>query len=620
MEKEILIKFSNYLSTKDIVPNTLRSIGYGVLKFLYYIANSIFTIFKEILGVNTFYKSTEINKLYTEFKPLLVALFSLSIAYLGFLLITNKKQDRSNIMMNIILSIMLIVMLPSIMIKLGDITTESISALNSMEKSNNDESPVDIAYKDLFVDVQKLNDENFKKLPGKNEHNLSVPELNNLSINSVVENPSEPLKFKLNGSKLEEMKENGWLTIFENGYYRWHINFANGYVYMLTMIAVYGLSAIKLARIIFELAVNKIVGLLVVSTDLHSGQKTKAVFKEILKSYLTVIAMYLMLILYAYFTLFLNGLKLSPLANMALLIGSGFAVIDGAKIFERVIGIDSGLEDSHKSLMSLYYGGRIVKEGAQAAGNLAGNVIFGSEKARIERSEGNEAKNKGLYGLAKGEYKDGTNDNLTNEDNMEDITDSSTNIDDNLDTNLETSNADLTNNSDEVDSDLNNTNVSDNLESSINDIDTPNITDNLNTDISNMDMDNSNVTDNLNTGLNDNPSITDNLEMATQDNLSLDSRNKDNLNVAQEKVGEYFNSLSDNKNYDFKNSEVDKNILKNTYSYKGNSDIKGKEISIDLNTGVGREYNMTQKNKKSKLDKELINEFNMNEKGVGRDA
>lgn len=604
--KEVLKKFADYLNKKSLFDDGLRKIGYELLKGARSLADGMQNIFKDVLGINKFYNSPSVTKLFNSLKPLVIILFTLSIVYLGFLLITNKKEDRSNIIMNIILSITLIIMLPYIMNQLSTVVTQSISAIDNIEEE--DIQPVDKVYKGLFVDVQKLNDDGLESKPTTEtaiHEGVTVDDLKRLEVNAIVENPIDPLTYYLNGDYVLEMPKNGFLTILEDGYYRWDISFFKGYVYFFTMIIVYGLSSLKLARILFELGVNKIFGLLVVGADLHSGQRTKAVFKEIFSSYLTIIAMYLMLIMYSYFTAFLNLQdELGFIATSILLIGSGFAVIDGAKIFEKILGIDSGLENAQRTMMSTYYGGRMLVGGIKSAGSTMSGAMesinnrFGGSKNTIDFNEG---------GFVSGEGTNTVDDNLnvsaggdSSQDGTSDseINDVEINSHENQDVNL---------NKNDRQGDNADTNL-------INESNTPDETGGLGETNTSTSNDNLNPNDLISEMTNGYQAQRDYGDSSDIGNLGMGSLSQ---SEASESANKYMDNLNGGLDYKLNNSTIDENnILTNNYQHKDISG-EGKEISIDLATGVGKEYNTIQSNKYSPVKKELVNEFNISDREEG---
>ena len=168
-----------------------------------------------------------------------------------------------------------------------------------------------------------------------------------------IEHDSNYRQLQMQAEIAANKAEKANYTLIGNpGYYSWHFLFCQGVGYLLIIAYVYILVGIKQAGVIFNLAVLKIISPLILASDLHSGERVKAVIKEVLNSYIMIIGMHFLVTLYSFYMIWISNLEISFYIKLMLLVGGAVAVV-GAGIYERILGV-SGVGSRFSPLQTMY--------------------------------------------------------------------------------------------------------------------------------------------------------------------------------------------------------------------------------------------------------------------------
>lgn len=369
---KLLIKFSDYLNFNGVIEDVIQYFKYIILRGLYHLADIGYKAYKSIFELNTYFDSQKVNFIYKTVLPITVGILFLSFVYIGYRMLLQKKDDRVGFVSNIILAGCLILIFPTSLITMNSLAKLSFDMINSFstngmtkqeihklnEKIRTEDgkeyatevSPVDNIYKTLFIDMQRVNNEKFEKeIDLENPNGLTVSELNRINPTRIISNKNDILNYKLNGNKAEEV---GWTLLGNPGYYSWTFLFWQGTAYLLLIAYVYILSGIKQAGAIFNLAALKILSPLFFASDIVTGERIKAVIKEVLNSYTMIIGMHFLITLYSFFMIWVANLKIPFYVKLIFLVGGAIATV-GAGIYERVLGV-SGAGSRFSPLQTMY--------------------------------------------------------------------------------------------------------------------------------------------------------------------------------------------------------------------------------------------------------------------------
>ncbi|NYS75992.1 pLS20_p028 family conjugation system transmembrane protein [Bacillus sp. BH32] len=413
---KVLESFSDYLQVGDIVNYVLRWLGWFLIVGLSLVVDALEGVTDAILGIKGFFNSPEIQNFVDMLYPLFVVLLAISFLYIGYMFIMNKQMNRSQIIINIFITLSVLCLLSTGMTKVDKFTDDAIAVVKSEQKG----SLSDEIIKKNITDVAVIDQNGWKKKEDMNPKN-NIPEKNIRQID-ITEKIDEDFEFTKdkdlsdNGKKilknkrvmdalgvasLAELKD-GWFDFFPEKYYRWHWNFWNIFFTLLITGLTLLLVSIKLARLFYELAFNYLLANILAPADVANGQKLKAVLSNILNIFIATIMIFLSLKLYLMGTAFLHD-KLNGVPYLIALAAFSMAVLDGPAVVERLFGIDIGL----KSSWGMLVGGFALGKGIGSLANSKpmkslGNMIGKGAKGAAEGTGVAAAKTASAAAMATG--------------------------------------------------------------------------------------------------------------------------------------------------------------------------------------------------------------------------
>ncbi|MGE6599303.1 pLS20_p028 family conjugation system transmembrane protein [Bacillus proteolyticus] len=393
---KVLEEFSDYLQVGDIVNYVFRWIGWFIIQGLSLIVDALEGVTDAILGIKGFFNSPGVQEFVDMLYPLFVVLLAISFLYIGYMFIMNKQMNRSQIIINIFVTLSVLCLLSTGMTKVDKFTDDAIAVVKSEQKG----SLSDEIIKKNITDIAVLDQNGWKKKEDLNPKN-NIPEKNIRQIDitekidkdfefakdkALSEGGQDILKNKivmdgLGVASLTELKD-GWFDFFPEKYYRWHWNFWNIFFTLLITGVTFLLVSIKLARLFYELTFNYLLANILAPADVANGQKLKAVLSNILNIFVATIMIFLSLKLYIMGTEFLHD-KLSGVPYLIALAAFSMAVLDGPAVVERLFGIDIGLKSSWGMLAGGFalgkgIGGLANSKPMKGLGNMIGKGAKGA--------------------------------------------------------------------------------------------------------------------------------------------------------------------------------------------------------------------------------------------------
>ncbi|QDZ88330.1 pLS20_p028 family conjugation system transmembrane protein [Priestia megaterium] len=407
-DEEILEKlheFSEYLDVGNILTYLLRKLGWGCIQVLSFLVDGLEGITDSVLGVKSFFNSPDIQDFITKIQPFLYVLLAFSFLYIGYMLIIQKKVNREQIMINIFISMAVLLLLNTSMLKADKFTDQAIEAVDLNEKGTVSEKIIKSNLTDVAqFDLTKWKSPELKqpnKVPQKNIMMIDITEKidDKFKVNKKDTLSDEGQKILTNKAALtpdgkEGLVEldNGWFDFFPELYYRWSWNFWTIAISLFVIGMTLLFTSIKLAKLCYELGFNAILAQLVAPADVADGQKLKAVLKNILNTFLVTIMIFISMKVYLMGTVFISD-KLEGIPYLIALIAFSIAVVDGPIMCERLFGIDAGLKSGWGALA----GGFAMAKGLESGINMMGRTAKGG--ANLAKGIGSVGKGLGSGAL-----------------------------------------------------------------------------------------------------------------------------------------------------------------------------------------------------------------------------
>ncbi|PGQ36952.1 hypothetical protein COA05_14855, partial [Bacillus thuringiensis] len=378
-KEEILTQYQDILDINGIASNIFRWLGQKLLFILLYINEVVEKVVMQVITGNDFFQYSGINDLRNGMSMVIWALLTVTIIAVGYQLMFNKIEKRTNVILNGLLSILFLVGGPILMDNLNKIASAGVKDLHaapgslgvSIVKSN-------LADLNFYAKAKfELPKPNEKRFNGVSEENIKYIDFNetvNMKLASGAGEDALNSRLVLSyDNKLEADKlDNGWFDVFKEAYYRWSINWGSVLISLIVTAFALLISIVKVGRIIYELAFHNIFGALVAATDISSGQRLKKIINEIFSCYAVIFCMALLLKIYSLYIGWLatKDFGFMGWGNALLLLAGSWAVIDGPNIVERILGIDAGLQSGWKTMMAGAMAAKAGIDVAKATGNM----------------------------------------------------------------------------------------------------------------------------------------------------------------------------------------------------------------------------------------------------------
>ncbi|MEG1482895.1 MAG: hypothetical protein RSA57_03760 [Cetobacterium sp.] len=409
MELIIGLSKSGILEISDMCNVVLRSLGWFLIKGLAIFVNGLENTVTKIYTINGFFASEQVTELINKYKPLIWMILAISIGILGIKIVFNKKQNREHIPSNLIFSVCVIVLLPIFMTKLSTMTTIAVSDLSGYSSTANE------IIKNSLYDLYYLDDTSYDMDGLKN--NIPDSTILHIDINESLDTKNISATNKDSFKKKIDVGDDGNITLvdlnkgwfsWDEEYYRYNIDFIIVIITLGTTAITLGCIGLKVARLIFELAFNKLFATLFAFADIDDGKKIREIVKHIGCIFAVLFSMSVILKLYIIFNAWLSSgstSSIDQITKIVTLIGVSIAVIDGPNIVERVLGIDAGLKSGLGTMMGAYGATKGVASTVRSASKLAGAAGSAMGKAGIAGA--------GLAGITSGAV-NGKSDNNSN--------------------------------------------------------------------------------------------------------------------------------------------------------------------------------------------------------------
>lgn len=387
----VLKKNRDIFHTSTIPGGIFRYIGWSVMKGLVWVAEQCAKLFDESFKFIDFTRYEPVEKFLTSWKPVVFALISLSILFLGLIMIFWQEK-KPKLMMNICLAVLIITSsgylidqlngfvtddIRSAIMNDGDTTTGSSGLIYDMVGA----SVYDLIYIDDKLDggLMKMTKNNRKLYDDFTKEDLELMSINEVLKPDDVKAESKDLVsnriyYKKGNLELKEIYNGvAWTDLLNEYYYRYDVEWFTVIVGLVSLIIVYVCLAYKVVRILYEVVVQRLLAALY-SANLSSGQKTLKILDSIKDSYITLILVMVCLKIYLLAFKMVGETQFAAFSKVMLLFFLALAVADGPNIIQKLTGVDAGLSSGMGKIIAGVQATRMMStmtsHGARSLKNL----------------------------------------------------------------------------------------------------------------------------------------------------------------------------------------------------------------------------------------------------------
>lgn len=437
--KEILERLSDYFSMSNPMMDVFRLIGFGLIKLLYWIISFLEKAVEQAYTLGGLIENSKVDTLFNNVMPLAWALLTVAILVYGYQMLTGNQLFKKEFITNLLLAIGIFAILPWLLIQLNSMTN------SVFEYAQNQSSEEDQSTNQLATQLLKTNINDVIWI-AKNDYQVSEDGINNnitednlklLSINEKmntskkdIDDKNEKERFKQMGLTSEDVKifdkyiavdwEGkrslkdiprmditlvGNIELLSQFYYRYTFNpwslLAQFIAISLALVA----TAFKVVRLFMEITFSKILAPFIATTDLSTGQRMKALIKDILINYSALALIPFVMQIYIIGVGWLTAQDFNWVVTCIIIFGMSYFLIDGPEVAKRILGIDLGVQDGWRVMMGAMAAGTAGAKGVGLATKGASGVA--EKMANSERLQG---LTKGVGNLAGATMKDTMND------------------------------------------------------------------------------------------------------------------------------------------------------------------------------------------------------------------
>ena len=158
-------------------------------------------------------------------------------------------------------------------------------------------------------------------------------------------------------------------------------------------------SAIKVARILWELAIYRVLAMFFSLADLHNGEKLKEIIKAFAGAFIVIIVNTMLLKFFMVFSAWLSSQSIDGFSKSVMLVSVAIAVIDGPNLCKKLIGVDAGIRSAAATVGAVYAAGKIAHSAGKGAVKIGKGVgEFGLDVASKDAAIGGFAAGAGVEG------------------------------------------------------------------------------------------------------------------------------------------------------------------------------------------------------------------------------
>lgn len=437
--QEILERLSDYFSMSNPINDMLRWIGFGLIKLLFWIISFLEKAVEQTYTLGGLIESSKIDTLFSNVMPIAWALLTIAILIYGYQILTGNQLFKKEIITNLLLAIGIFAILPWLLIQLNSMTNDVFQYAQN-QSSDENQSTNQLAtqlLKTNINDILWIAKNNYQVSEDGINNNISEENLKFLSINEKINTSEKEVDGK---GKKERMKELGlddndvtvfdkyiavdWqfnkslqdvprmdikfignFELFSQFYYRYTFNLwaltAQFIAISLALVA----TSFKVVRLFMEITFSKIIAPFIATTDLSTGQRMKALIKDILINYSALALIPFVMQIYIIGVGWLTVQDFNWVVTSIIIFAMSYFLIDGPEIAKRILGIDLGLQDGWRVMMGAMAMGTAGAKGVGLATQGASNVAD-----KISNNERLQGIKKGTSNLVSATMKDTMND------------------------------------------------------------------------------------------------------------------------------------------------------------------------------------------------------------------
>lgn len=391
----ILVPMSDYLQTNNVFKDMIKEAMWFLVKFLKNIVDAIQTAINSTYDALTLSAKDVMGTHMSAVGVIAIAVLGVALCILGYKFMYKRESKKSSAFTGILLVLVISIGLPLIFDAGLSIFNSSTNGGNKIEAKFTDkiicENIVDLAasideqdfgvqneeFKPKHISDEKIENIKYIDITEVLNRKKSKEEFTGSNAKENLKTLDKELHFKNDGT-VDAVDFDGNKFINKNGYYRYQANwfaiFSSFVIVTVTLV----LMGIKIAKILFQLVLDRIVGTILIFSDLEEGKRAKELLNHVITTFtmllVSVMSMNIYISLISTFANKIQGGGLTKTIAYALvLLGTSLALLEGSQVIEKLMGtrVDSGLGKTSAGLMGMAMMASKATQGAKSVGKTA---------------------------------------------------------------------------------------------------------------------------------------------------------------------------------------------------------------------------------------------------------
>ena len=422
---EILEEYEEFFMQMSLIWLVLYPLMWSLLIDGFYdIAVRMEGVLDAVLSFGGVMQSDGMQALYEYLTPLAFIFLTVAIIGIAFQLIVGKTVQKTNVVLNTVLAVAVILLLPWMVLQLSQLSDDfievsqgagidedvEVSALSTQIIQTNTRDVVYLARNDFNIEGNihnTITDSNIRNIDFTEIVHPEPDDDNNArdygeSVSGEPINSFEVFQSKLVDNEDGEittealepfsLKIIGEIPFLNEYYYRYTGNFINMFAQLGILIAVMLFTSLKVIRLFFEIAFANIIAPFVATTDLTTGQRTKQLLKDLVINFSVVGLVMLVFKLFMLMMNYLGTLDLNPIVFTIIMFALGLATIDGPDQAKKLLGVDIGVKDGYRQLMAGLALGSVATKATSGMRNHISNEKGKMMQQQQEKKEAKDSK------------------------------------------------------------------------------------------------------------------------------------------------------------------------------------------------------------------------------------
>lgn len=361
----------DWLSHATFWRNIGQMILFGILRGLYSVAVWAEGLIDQVLLARTFLENEAITSIFDGMLIFSVSLTALVMIIIATRRMFNKRVNIKGALVRGCLVVALIGVFPSVLVRGLHTSVEWFEGTRVLGHDENISIGLAIVRENV-ADMHHLERYGFDLLTEttSSKNNLTDESIRFVDFSEVI-TPSDitggllgssrnelyPLRYirvvNREGEVAVTRISNGWITFFDDGYFRWTANWGNLFTSMPIISLFMVASAFMLLTTVFDLIFLKLLVPILAPTDIETGQKMKHIAMDAGAAFLSIILTGFSLSIFRILLGLIFALDLNFLARLIYLSVACTVCMKGSTAAGKYLGVETGVGSGVKSMLGL---------------------------------------------------------------------------------------------------------------------------------------------------------------------------------------------------------------------------------------------------------------------------